>query len=78
MTSSAEAKDPRVLAAATWFEHRPIMRLLLIGLLWLSVTTSHGASLAGQQVQGGGTAEIRFPVAKYFQDIAAEDGNPLW
>jgi hypothetical protein len=52
------------------------MRLLLIGLLWLSVATSHGTSLAGQQVQGGGTIEIRFPVARYFQDIAARDGNP--
>jgi hypothetical protein len=52
------------------------MRPLLVGLLWLSVATSHGASLAGQQVQGGGQIEIRFPVAKYFQDIAAEAGNP--
>jgi len=55
--------------------HR-IIRLLLVGLLWLSAATSHGASLAGQQVQGGGKIEIRFPVAKYFQDIAAQAGNP--
>ncbi|MFZ1218028.1 MAG: hypothetical protein WAO00_01990 [Chthoniobacterales bacterium] len=34
------------------------------------------ATLAGQQVQGGKTVEIRFPVSKYFQDIAAQGGNP--
>jgi hypothetical protein len=37
---------------------------------------SPGATLAGQAVHGGGTVEISFPVAKYFQDIAAEAGNP--
>ena len=61
----------------TWLEHHRIMRLLLIGLLWLSIATSHGASLAGQQVQGGGKIEIRFPVARYFQDIAAQAGAGL-
>jgi hypothetical protein len=30
------------------------------------------ATLAGQQVQGGKTVEIRFPVSKYFQDVAAQ------
>jgi hypothetical protein len=34
------------------------------------------ATLAGQQVQGGKTIEIRFPVSKHFQDIAAQGGNP--
>jgi hypothetical protein len=34
------------------------------------------ATLAGQQVQGGKTVEIRFPISKYFQDIAAQGGNP--
>jgi hypothetical protein len=34
------------------------------------------ATLAGQQVQGGKTVEIRFPVSKYFQDVAAQGGNP--
>jgi hypothetical protein len=42
----------------------------------LLVITSEGATLAGQPVQGGGTVEIRFPVAKSFQDIAAQAGNP--
>jgi hypothetical protein len=33
-------------------------------------------TLAGQQVQGGKTVEIRFPISKYFQDFAAQGGNP--
>jgi hypothetical protein len=53
------------------------MRLLIVGLLWLLLSdTSYAATLAGQQVQPGGKIEIRFPVSKYFQDIAAEAGNP--
>ena len=36
-----------------------------------------GATLAGKAVQGGAALEIQFPVAKYFQDIAAQDANPL-
>jgi len=43
---------------------------------WLCVIAAQGASLAGQPVQGGATVEIRFPVAKSFQDIAAQGGNP--
>ncbi len=51
---------------------------LLPGLLWFcwSPTATQAATLAGQQVQGGKTVEIRFPVSKYFQDIAAQGGNP--
>jgi hypothetical protein len=60
----------------TWLKHHKIGRLLHVGFVWLSVAASHGASLAGQQVQGGGKIEIRFPVARYFQDVAAQDGNP--
>ena len=36
----------------------------------------NAATLAGQQVQGGKKVEIRFPVSKYFQDVAAQGGNP--
>jgi hypothetical protein len=35
-----------------------------------------GATLAGQEVRGGGSVDIRFPVAQYFQDYAAQGGNP--
>jgi hypothetical protein len=51
----------------------------LLGLFWLSSLpprVSDGATLAGKPVQGGGMVEIRFPVAKSFQDLAAEGGNP--
>jgi hypothetical protein len=34
------------------------------------------ATLAGQPVEGGKSVEIRFPVSKYFQDVAAQGGNP--
>ena len=42
----------------------------------LLVIATQGATLAGQSVRGGATVEIRFPVAKSFQDIAAQGGNP--
>jgi hypothetical protein len=51
-----------------------ILGLILFSLLLTRV--SDGATLAGKPVRGGGTVEIRFPVAKYFQDIAAQAGNP--
>ena len=43
--------------------------LLFVGL-------SHAATLAGKPVQPGGMVEIQFPIAKTFQDLAAEGGNP--
>jgi hypothetical protein len=46
-------------------------------LLWtVCGRASEAATLAGQQVQPGGKIEIRFPVSKYFQALAAQDGNP--
>jgi hypothetical protein len=57
-----------------WRAHR---RLLLWGLLGLSsLNGADAASLAGQQIRPGGKIEIRFPVSKYFQDIASQAGNP--
>lgn len=53
------------------------MRVLVLGLLLLTLAGRAGAAtLAGQQVQPGGKIEIRFPVSKYFQDVAAQAGNP--
>jgi hypothetical protein len=53
------------------------MRTLIVGWLFFLVTdTSCAATLAGQQIQPGGKIEIRFPVSKYFQDVAAQAGNP--
>jgi hypothetical protein len=50
----------------------------LPALVWfcLPLAGMEAATLAGQQVQGGKTVEIRFPVSKYFQDMAAQGGNP--
>jgi hypothetical protein len=50
----------------------------LPALIWFywPAAGMEAATIAGQQVQGGKTVEIRFPVAKYFQDIAAQGGNP--
>src|SRR4029453_19480889 len=55
-----------------------VMRALLSICLatWLPVIACQGATLVGQPVQGGATVEIRFPVAKSFQDIAVQGGNP--
>src|SRR5712691_2685239 len=50
--------------------------LCLLGVCSLFVRENQGATLAGQHVEGGKMIEIRFPVAKYFQDIAAQSGNP--
>jgi hypothetical protein len=57
--------------------YQSAMRASLFALLSLAVaSTSQAATLAGQQVQPGGKIEIRFPVSKYFQDIASQAGNP--
>src|SRR6266404_5641748 len=53
------------------------MRLVILGLLSLALSNAgYAVTLAGQQVQPGGKIEIRFPVSKYFQDVAAQGGNP--
>src|SRR5438045_9211225 len=54
-----------------------IMRLSIFGLICLAfIGSAEAASLTGQQIQPGGKFEIHFPVSKYFQDIAAQAGNP--
>jgi predicted esterase len=44
--------------------------------LLLTLGVAEGATLAGQPVHGGATMEILFPVARPFQELAAEGGNP--
>jgi hypothetical protein len=56
------------------FDHLRLL-ILAISFVW-PMGAVESATLAGQQVQGGKTVEIRFPVSKYFQDIAAQGGNP--
>jgi len=51
------------------------MRLIFAIICLALIESAEAATLAGQQIQPGGKIEIRFPVSKYFQDIAAEAGN---
>jgi len=45
-------------------------------LLSFPLPQGNGATLSGKAVRGGGTVEIRFPVATTLQNLAAEGGNP--
>lgn len=65
----------RFIIHMTRFAHVIALRSLILFPLLLA-RVSDGATLAGKPVQGGGMVEIRFPVAKSFQDLAAEGGNP--
>jgi hypothetical protein len=47
----------------------------LIFLLILA-GTSRAATIAGKEARPGALVEIQFPVSKYFQDMAAQGGNP--
>ena len=40
------------------------------------LSSSIAASLAGHQVQGGATLDFQFPINSYFQEAAAQGGNP--
>jgi hypothetical protein len=57
---------------------RSIRLIAIIGLVWTSLPPrlSEAATLMGKSAQGGGMVEIRFPVAKTFQYLASEGGNP--
>jgi hypothetical protein len=52
---------------------------LFVGLLGAAQSCAifaSAATLAGHQVQGGGTLDIQFPISNYFQEVAAQGGNP--
>ena len=42
----------------------------------ISTVSGQNVSLGGQAVKPGGTLDFQFPVEKYFQDYAADGGNP--
>jgi hypothetical protein len=44
--------------------------------LFLSLHPSEAATIAGKEAKPGALVEIQFPVSKYFQDMAAQGGNP--
>ncbi len=54
--------------------HARIALLFVLGFSFQAIT--RGATLAGKEVRGGGTVEIQFLVSKYYQDFAAQGGNP--
>ena len=59
--------------------HNIIQPALFVGLLGASQSFAifgNAATLAGHQVQGGGTLDIQFPISNNFQEIAAQGGNP--
>lgn len=47
----------------------PLLLLILAG-------TAAAATIGGKEARPGALVEIQFPVSKYFQDIAAQGGNP--
>lgn len=54
-------------------------RAALFALLLIILSNpcaSDAETLLGKAVVGGASIEIQFPVAKVFQDMAAQDGNP--
>src|SRR5712691_4135125 len=59
---------------------RTSVRCMLVISLFVAqqlfVRSSNAAKLAGQDVPAGGKCEIRVPISKYYQDYAAEGGNP--
>ena len=42
----------------------------------LATTALQAATIAGQEARPSGTIEIRFPVSRYYQDVASQGGNP--
>jgi hypothetical protein len=47
-----------------------------LGTLSVLLVDSEAASLAGHQIVSGGTVDIQFPINGYFQQSAAQGGNP--
>jgi hypothetical protein len=43
----------------------------------IGTAAANAATLLGQNAKGGESVEVRFPVAPYFQQIAAQNNNPL-
>jgi hypothetical protein len=50
--------------------------LLQLGFLFVAAAISDASTIAGKEAKPGPMIEIQFPVSKYFQDMAAQGGNP--
>jgi len=49
---------------------------LLVAAASFFFSVGDGATLAGHQVQSGGSLDLQFPLSNYFQEYAAQGGNP--
>src|SRR5207248_6155768 len=49
---------------------------ILLSVNQLLAASAVAATLAGHSVQGGATLDFQFPINKFFQDYAAQGGNP--
>jgi len=61
------------------FAGRSVRHTVLLGLTvfgQLLVASCPAATLRGQEVRGGETLDLQFPVSSYFQESAAQGGNP--
>lgn len=56
---------------------RYCVSVVLFCLFFLLAESNEAATLLGQPIQPGKTLEIKFPVGKYFQEYAAQGGNPM-
>jgi hypothetical protein len=49
---------------------------LLLGLFFISAGLAPAAAIAGKEARPGPLVEIQFPVSTFFQNMAADGGNP--
>ena len=49
---------------------------LLVAAASFFFSVGDGATLEGHQVQSGGSLDLQFPLSNYFQEYAAQGGNP--
>src|SRR5206468_4651189 len=50
--------------------------IALLAVNRLLLPSAVAATLEGHQVQGGATLDFQFPISSYFQESAAQGGNP--
>ncbi|PYL19030.1 MAG: hypothetical protein DME30_01755 [Verrucomicrobia bacterium] len=49
---------------------------MLVAAASFFFSVGNGATLGGHQVQSGGSLDLQFPLSNYFQEYAAQGGNP--
>jgi hypothetical protein len=56
--------------------HKATRFELLVATSVFFSSVTEAATLAGHQVPSGGTLDLQFPISNYFQEYAAQGGNP--